>query len=104
MFIRAGYKIINTDTITDIDEYPAVEERVLTDEEAADYDYPEGNILRARPLRLTIHTTAPEFGFFGYDAAYPGSDHRRIELVGDEAEEFLGSLTVVGLHGVEPVV
>ena len=94
MFIRAGYKIINTDNIIDIDEYPAHDGGVDEDEEP----YP------AQPLRLFLHTAAPSFGMFGYDASTPGTDHRQIILVGDPAEEFLGALPVVSIHGVEPVV
>ena len=99
MFLRIGDRIINTDKIVEIDVSPARERRELSPEEAAEYDYPPGNVLPARPLKALVVTTATTSS---YDSGgdYPEFRHTdfhpyAITLYGRDAETLLDALTIV---------
>lgn len=102
MWIRAGYRLINTDNIVEIYDWPATEEKVVPEGEEGDYDLPAGHVFPAQPRRTQLVTTAIETGEVGYEGqgGY-SSSHYTIHLHGDAAEEFMGALIVYGPLGVE---
>ncbi len=99
MFVRIEDRVLNTDKIVEIKITPARERRELTEEEAAEFDYPRDNVLPARPLRVEVITTATTSSY-DYGGDYPEFSHTdfhpyAITLLGREAQALLDVLTIV---------
>lgn len=89
-------RVLFTANIVEVKITEARERRVLTDEEAAEYDYPADNALPARPLSVAVVTTATTSS---YDDGgnFPDFAHTDwhpyvVNLVGGDAGEFLAQL------------
>jgi hypothetical protein len=97
MYIKINERIINTEQVVEVKITPAREEiHTTTDELRSEYDYPRGDYLPARPLKVEIVTTTST-STYDDGGDYPEFKHTDyhpyvITLKGEDAELFLGAL------------